>query len=165
MRKSEILKLTWDRVTLEQKVIILDPANTKTKTGRLVPICKELHEILSELPSRAVGGHVFTYEGQPVQDIKKSFMSACKEAGLPYGRKVRDGLTFHDIRHSFSTYLRKAGIAIPVRMQITGHETDERDRRYDRVDLEDMQQAIDSLELYLLNNDHLMTKPENEPLH
>lgn len=165
MRKSEILGLTWDRVNLEQRSIILDPVNTKTRRGRTIPICRELHETLSALSGREQGGFVFTYEGKPLGEVKKSFISACKAAGLPYGRKTRNGLTLHDMRHSFTTYLRKAGIAIPVRMKLTGHETGEMDRRYDKVDLGDLQKAMDSLEAYLGSNDHLTTNTQKATIH
>jgi hypothetical protein len=50
-------------------------------------------------------------------------------------------------------------------MKITGHETDEMGRRYERVDDSDMQKAIEALESYLLNNDRLTTKPEKETVH
>lgn len=84
---------------------------------------------------------------------------------LPYGRKTRGGLTLHDMRHSFTTYLRKAGISIPVRMKLTGHETGEMDRRYDKVDFGDLKHAVNSLESYLLSNDHLTTTTLKPTIH
>jgi len=44
---------------------------------------------------------------------------------------------------------------------MTGHETQKMDRRYDKVDLGDLQKAMDSLESYLSSNDHLTTMTEN----
>ena len=38
-------------------------------------------------------------------------MTACKATGIIYGRKSHDGFTFHDLRHTFDTNMRRAGVA------------------------------------------------------
>ena len=49
--------------------------------------------------------------GALASNFKRSLVSACKEARISYGRKVKGGFTFHDLRHAFNTYMRKAGVA------------------------------------------------------
>ncbi len=63
--------------------------------------------------------------------------NACKDAGVPYGRNVEKGITYHDLRHTYNTNMRKAGVPESVIMSITGHSTREMFDRYDTVDLED----------------------------
>ena len=147
MRKSEILKLTWDKVDLNQRVIHLEPGDTKDREARDVPICNELFEILRSMPNKiqraGESNIVFQYRGKPVDDIRKGLKKACKEAGIKYGRKVKGGFVFHDLRHTFNTNMRKAGVSETVIMKITGHSTREMFDRYNTVDFEDLKKASD----------------------
>ncbi|MEA3358557.1 MAG: tyrosine-type recombinase/integrase [Thermodesulfobacteriota bacterium] len=74
-----------------------------------------------------------------------------KKAGIPYGRSVEGGFVFHDLRHTFNTNMRKAGVPESVIMQITGHLIREMFDRYNTVDSRDTRQAIDQLQHYLQN--------------
>ena len=73
-------------------------------------------------------------------------MSACKKAGIQFGRKHPNGFTFHDLRHTFTTNMRKAGVSESVIMKITGHTTREMFDRYNAVDFTDIQTAICQLD-------------------
>ena len=77
-----------------------------------------------------------------MRDIRGGLTDACEKAGIPYGRFQKDGFIFHDLRHTFNTYMRKAGIAESVIMDITGHSTREMFDRYNTVDAEDAKIAI-----------------------
>ncbi len=152
MRRGEILKLTWGRVDLKQSIISLDTAGvdraktTKTKMPRRVPICPELHHYLTKLP-RKLHGRVFFNTHKA--GLRSAMHRACKAAGLKHGRNVPGGFIFHDLRHTFNTNARKAGVDPSVIMQITGHTTMEMFLRYNTVDIEDGKVAIDKLSDYL----------------
>jgi integrase len=77
-------------------------------------------------------------------------MTAADKAGIAYGRKVKDGFTFHDLRRTAKTNMRKAGIDRNVRNSILGHESKDMDNRYDIVDDDDLIKAIDQLEVFLV---------------
>jgi integrase len=49
--------------------------------------------------------HVFLYEGRPVSNAygKAAWRKACKRAGL-------EGLRFHDLRHTWASWLIQAGV-------------------------------------------------------
>jgi integrase len=49
------------------------------------------------------------------------------------GRNVNGGLTFHDLRHTFVTDMRKAGVPEKLIMKITGHSTREMFDRYNTI--------------------------------
>ena len=153
MRKGEILGLTWARVDLQRRVIRLEAAETKDHEARTVPICLELHSVLSKLPGRIHGAddddHVFQYRGAPVRDIRTGLKVACKGAGISYGRFEKGGFVFHDLRHTFNTNLRRAGVAESVIMSITGHSTREMFDRYNTIDGDDATAAAVALERYL----------------
>jgi integrase len=95
---------------------------------------------------------VFQYKGKPIKDIQDVLMRGCEEAGIPYGRKAKDGFTFHDLRHTFATLTRRAGISKNIIMVIMGHsDVNDMNMRYDRIDQSDLIKAIDRFERYLLN--------------
>lgn len=153
MRKAEILGLTWDTVDLKGRIIRLEAADTKDKESRTIPMCNKLYEILKTVPRAIHNNHVFLFKGQPFHDIRQSLRDACKAAGVTYGRSVKGGFVFHDLRHTFNTNMRKAGVAESVIMAITGHSTRAMFDRYNTIDLDDTQQAVDRLEVFLANVD------------
>lgn len=148
MRRGEILKLTWDKVDLVNRMIRLRPEDTKERSSKNVPISKTLRTILMQVPGRGGNGYVFRYKGSSISDIRTGFVEGCKETGIQYGRK--GGFVFHDLRHTAKTIARRAGVDKNVRMVIFGHSnSNDMDLRYDTVDEDDLIDAIDRVELYL----------------
>jgi integrase len=158
MRSREITSLTWDRVSLKDRTIQLDAKHTKDKEPRSIPICDDLYGILKGIPRAIHDDHVFLYRGYagkkpgvPVKNIRRSLANACQKAKIPYGRFTKDGFIYHDLRHGFNTYMRKAGVPESVIMEITGHSTREMFDRYNTVDAEDRKQAVKVFEGFLHN--------------
>ena len=93
----------------------------KTKNGkpRCIPISKPAWNILQVLCSdvtsdRFVFGNPTTKSH--VKDIKNGFRGACKKAGI-------QDLTFHDLRHTWSTRASECGVNETVRRDILGHSS------------------------------------------
>ena len=152
MRRGEILGLTWDRVDLKDRWIYLDAAHTKDQEPRRIPINSELLEILKSIPSRlAEAGedrHVFQFQGEPFKDMRDALKKACKAAKIEYGRFKREGFIFHDLRHTFTTNMRRAGVPEPEIMAITGHSSRSTFDRYNTVDEADLHRAMGRLEVF-----------------
>lgn len=154
MRKSEILKrLTWNKVSLKDRIIRLEAGDTKDNEPRVIPICDELYEILKTLPRGIHDNHVILYKGKPIKDIRTTLFNACEKAKIPYGRFVNNGFIFHDLRHTFNTYMRKAGVHESVIMQITGHATREMFDRYNTVDEDDAKEAVRKFQGFIASVD------------
>jgi integrase len=151
MRKNEILELRWDHVDLVNKFITLTPSDTKDDEKRKIPIPQPLQKILSSVPRAIHYNHVFLYRGKPVSDIRKGLVKACDKVGIAYGRYKKNGFVFHDLRHTFNTNMRKAGVPESVIMKITGHSTREMFDRYNTVDVDDAENASKKLEVFLAN--------------
>ncbi|MCX5842169.1 MAG: tyrosine-type recombinase/integrase [Deltaproteobacteria bacterium] len=95
--------------------------------------------------------------------MRTSLRRACRDAGIPYGRGIKDGFVFHDTRHCFNTNMRKSGVPESVIMKITGHSTREMFLRYDTVDATDTQKAVDQMEAHLKSVDQTVDQaPKNE---
>jgi len=80
---------------------------------------------------------VFLHQGQPFKSIKTGLIRVCRDASIDYGRFVKGGFVFHNLRHCLNTYVRKAGVAESVIMEITGHSTWIMFDRSKRIDLKD----------------------------
>ena len=139
-------------------MIHLEPEDTKDKERRNIPICDELYEMLVSLPNRIQktdnDNHVFQFNGKPVGDFRTGLKKACKKAGIKYGRFVKGGFIFHDLRHTFNTNMRKAGVQESVIMEVTGHSTREMFDRYNSIDEDDTRQAVDQMTAFLNSVDH-----------
>jgi len=115
MRKGEILNLKWDNIDLTHGFILL--STTKNGERREIPINQTLKDLFTNMPSRFRGGYVFCdAEGKPYQDIKRSFNTACRKAG------IKD-FHFHDLRHTFASHLVMAGVDITTVKELLGHKT------------------------------------------
>ncbi len=137
MREGEILNLKRDRLFLGERCIRLKQADTKERRKRYVPIVPALYEILKHMPPAVHAKHVFLYRGKQIKDIRYGFRTAVEKVGLTYGRDVENGYVFHDLRHTYVTMARKAGVPESVIMELTGHQTRSMFDRYNRVDVSD----------------------------
>jgi len=149
MRSHEVVSLIWPKVSLKDRIIQLEAKDTKDKEPRTIPICDDLYNILRVIPQAIHDDHVFLYRGRPVKNIRKSLANACDKAKIPYGRFIKDGFVYHDLRHSFNTHMRKAGIPESVIMDVTGHSTREMFDRYNTIDTEDRKRAINQFQAFL----------------
>jgi len=145
MRKRELLTLTWDKVNLNEGYIDLDYEDTKTREKRRIYFNEELASIFkktNKLRSIKHNSVFIRKNGNPVKSIRSAFELACKRAGI-------EDFVFHDLRHSFVTNMRKAGIDRTVIMEITGHKTGEMFFRYNTVDESDTREAMNQLSIFL----------------
>jgi integrase len=134
MRRGEILGLKWDFIKLDNRLIILPV--TKNNTVRVLPINDTPHRILSEMPEKS--GYVFG-NGKPITDVKHSFTSACRKAGITDFR-------FHDLRHTYASHLAMRGVHIRAPQQLLGHKTLAMTQRYSHLAPEQLQNAVKLLD-------------------
>lgn len=151
-RASELFNLTWDRVDLQKGCFSLEPEDTKNQEPRIIWIlCDEVKRIFERRTKlRHINhNHVFHYKNKPVRSIKRSFKRACEKAKISYGTKVKDGVTFHTLRHTFNDNMRKAGVDRTVIKDLTGHKSDAMFERYSHCDRDDAQLAYEKLMKFL----------------
>jgi len=140
MRKSEIKRLQWSQVDLDEGVIRLAPQDTKTGKARNVHLTKRAFEVI-KLQPRSLSGYVFInlLTGRPWKSFRDLFRNARDAAEMP---EVR----FHDLRRSFTTRARKKGIPESVVMRMTGHKTRAVFDRYNIVSDGDVRAAVSELD-------------------
>ena len=102
-------------IDLGQKTIYIIRAKGGHK--REVPINSVLYQALLFLREKTGDCYVFgNREGRPYGDITKSFKSALKRAGIKNFR-------FHDLRHTFASYLVMSGADLKTMQELLGHRS------------------------------------------
>lgn len=163
MRQGEILNLTWDKVNLQHSIphIRLEKNDTKEGREKIIPIATKIKYnplvFMKTTPRKLHDNHV--WRRATIKTICRNLKIACKHIGIPYGRKVKGGFTFHDLRHCFNTNMRRAGVDQLTIMTIMGHSPGRELKmtyRYSTFDLDDLGGAICKMEDYLIG----LTKDE-----
>ena len=149
-RKGEILSLKWDNVDLKHGFILLDI--TKNGDRREIPINDTLRHTLQGLTRRLDIPYVFhdAITGKPYQDVKRSFNTALRKAG------IKD-FHFHDLRHTFASHLVMAGVDITTVSRLLGHKSLTMTLRYSHLAPEHLSNAVNVLDS-TLNGSTISTK-------
>lgn len=166
LRLGDAAGLTWDKIDLDSNRITLIPSKTKRKKREVrIPIQTDLlvylkrvqtHEgkqdapVFETLAKIAVGAR----EGLS-QTFNKIMLAAEVSRGKPSriieeGEKKSAGNVvyergFHSLRHTFTSWLRNAGVSEEDRMALTGHTTRESHQGYSHADEEALSNAIAKL--------------------
>jgi integrase len=143
-RRGELLNLDWPDVDMHRREFTL--RHTKNGESRTVPMTPYVYRVFTELwqERRLDTQRVFLYKGQPIKDVKTAFYKACRRAGIT-------NLRLHDLRHTASTNLRRAGVDATTAMKIVGHKSERMHRRYNTVEPEDLRRAVSQLATYQAN--------------
>ena len=116
-----------------------------------------------QLPDRGQEDFVFTYATRPIKDLRDGLKRACEKAEISYGRFTEGGFIFHDLRRTFITNARKAGVTSNVTNRITGHSNrGNMNARYDQIDALDLLKAIDQIEDYLESVSQNVSQAQNQ---
>ena len=149
-RKGEALNLKWDDVDLKNGVIAIKA--TKTRYDRHIPISAPLEAVLNgiekyqiSLPASSEkhdfsagkdGLYVFNKNGAKIGDFKRSFHTACKNAGLK-------DLHIHDLRHVFASALTMNDVSLYKTGILLGHRTPNMTQRYAHLKPSELKKEIE----------------------
>jgi integrase len=136
MRRGEILNLTWGQVNLQERIITLEPENTKTQEGRIVPLSKEVLEMFQAMPKGLPMVRVFLYRGKPISTVTRGIAAACQRAGI-------EDFVFHDLRHTAINNWRLQGHDYFRIMAASGHKTMRVFKRYNTIQREELMKLVE----------------------
>jgi integrase len=150
MRKSEILTLKWGQI--RNGFIYL--VKTKTNERREIPVNNELASLFREIrEEQGYGGlidakreqelsskYVFSHGGgsKPMKDINAPWWAALRKAKI-------DNFHFHDLRHTFASYLVMRGATLKDVQELLGHKTANMTLRYAHLSQEHKRSAVNLL--------------------
>ncbi|HUX79477.1 MAG TPA: site-specific integrase [Alphaproteobacteria bacterium] len=124
-RYGELIKLRWDNIDWDRKVITLH--DTKNKERRLLPLMHYALELM-EAHNKArnmASDLVFPSPSNPMRpwNSRSSWLSALQKANIQNFR-------FHDLRHSCASYLAMNGASLAEIAEVLGHKTLQMVKRY-----------------------------------
>jgi integrase len=152
-RLGDVVSLTWASVDLAEGVLFYNQGKTGSRVE--VPIHSELEKHLLQIAGDNPSGFLCPSLGQVRisgrSGLSKLFAGLMAKAGLDQrqiqlskNRKFSQ-LSFHSLRHSFSSALANAGVSADVRMKLTGHKSIDVHQRYTHMQLEPLKKAIAAL--------------------
>lgn len=121
LRKRNLLCLSWSQCDFKTRTIRI-AQDTKNCEPIAIPMNDTVVETLQELKEKtAAFSYVFAHRngrnrGRPIMDVKNSFATACKEAGVKNFR-------WHDMRHTFASWLVMRGVSLAAVQKLLGHKT------------------------------------------
>ena len=140
---------------MQDKLIRLEEEDTKEGKRKTIPLADSVYRMLIKIPRPIYTDYVFLYHKRRIgRNFSTALKSVCKDVGILRGRDIKGGFIFHDLRHTFVTNMRKAGVSKSVRMSITGHAPKDIDDRYNTVDIDDQKKGVKTLEVFFQNSDH-----------
>jgi integrase len=158
-RKNEILQLRWVQVSLVDRIIRLEPGETKNDEARAIPLTESIFQVLAlqkDLRDLKFPGTPWVFfrheDGRRIKYFGKAWIEACKRAGLVTkgdDGKERAERLFHDLRRSGIRNLVRAGVPEKVVMLISGHKSRSVFERYNIVDERDLHWAAGKLDRYI----------------
>ncbi|MEO0301668.1 MAG: site-specific integrase [candidate division WOR-3 bacterium] len=141
MRRGEILNLKWRDIDFKERIITI--YDTKNKEKRYVPINDTTINTLLGIKTNSLSEYVF-----PGKDgkghisehyISHLFEKAVERAGIKDFR-------FHDLRHTFASYLVMNGVDLKTVQELLGHKTFNMTLRYSHLSPEHKKLAVEMLE-------------------
>jgi integrase len=122
LRSKEIFSLTKSMIDLDARTINLPASLTKAWKARTIPISARLEaELTAHFARHDLKKQDLVFLGQ--KDCKKAFKSLTEYCGIA-------DLTFHDLRHTATTWMDEAGVSNAAKMNIVGHSSERTHQRY-----------------------------------
>lgn len=134
LRLAKVLGLQWSHFEPDPRTtkfnpriphfIVLTDHKTvrQTKRPQAMPVSAALLKILHDAWKRYPSSeYVVRYQGRRVKSIHGGVKAAADAAGIPYGRAVEHGATFHTLRHTAATLLSLGGVDPLTLKDAMGH--------------------------------------------
>jgi integrase len=137
LRKSDLLRLKWSDVNLERGFLSYQEAKKRDQL-RFKYLNEDMINLLMKI---RVGQDGFIFhgpDGKPLKDIKRSFVTALRKAGI-------QGFHFHDLRHTSASHLLMRGASLKSVQEHLGHSTIAMTQRYSHLSQDFQKEQIQLL--------------------
>jgi integrase len=162
-RLGDIARLTWHNVDLQHSELRL----TTEKTGRIqtLPLASPLRRFIEEkLPAGDRPGaplfpriYATAEKHKYIGNLSNQFYGILVSAGLALkkshkstgkgrnAKREQNALSFHSLRHTATSLLKRAGVSDAVAMEFIGHDSKSVSRQYTHIDTATLKAAADKL--------------------
>lgn len=136
LRRSNIINMEWQQIDMQRRVAWVNPEDSKSNRAIGVALNDTACKVLRD----QIGNHhkwVFVHmkagirpDGSKTPSVRKmrvddqgSWNAACRRAGI-------EDFRFHDLRHTWASWLIQSGVPLSVLQEMGGWESIEMVRRY-----------------------------------
>ncbi|BBE52212.1 Putative prophage phiRv2 integrase [Ferriphaselus amnicola] len=142
LRQANVTKLEWSQVDVARHVAWIH--GDQAKAGK--PIHVTLNETAMSVLTKQIGKHsrwVFTFKGKPIQQVTtKAWYKSLTRAGI-------EDFRWHDLRHTWASWLAQSGVPLNVIQEMGAWESAEMVRRYAHLAPEQFSQHAKVVDLML----------------
>ena len=137
LRKSDLFNLKWPDVNLERGFLNYREHKKRDKLG-FKYLNEDMIGLLMEIP-KGESDYIFLGpDGKPLRDIKRSFHTALKKAGIKDFR-------WHDLRHTSASHLLMRGASMKAVQEHLGHATIAMTQRYSHLSRDFQREQVNLL--------------------
>lgn len=138
LRQNNVLNLKWEQVDLKKRIAWIYPDETKNSQALGVPLNQLALQILA-LRQRTTPFVFTNIKGQPVKAISnRVWKNGLKQAGIT-------NFKWHDLRHTWASWLIQQGTPIAVLKEMGGWESLEMVQKYAHLSSQHLQSHANSL--------------------
>jgi integrase len=162
LRLGDVARLQWSSIDLQKKMIALIPAKTARKKREvMIPIHPDLLAYLEQVtitedqPCAFVFPELAQLGIGSREGLSQTFVKIMSDAGVSRGKPSKEKAEgagrityergFHSLRHTFTTWLRTAGVSEEDRMSLTGHSTRDSHAKYSHANEDNLRNAVGKL--------------------
>jgi integrase len=156
MRKGELLPLRWNRIDFPQGSITLEAGDTKNGKKRTIPLNDDAIAALQRRKAVSTNEFVFSTEQGHLTDVKRSFATACRRAGI-------EDVTPHILRHTAASWMVIAGIPLYEVSKLLGHSSMAVTSRYAHLAPGNLRSAVDVLKSGIVSSETPGNTGHSEP--
>lgn len=128
LRRGEIFNLKWKNIDMVNNIITVE--KSKSHKVRHIPINDKLKNFLMEYKNKTGGSgndYVVTYRGEKIKSLHRGWKNFLMKSG------VKKYYRFHDLRHTFASYLVMNNVDITTVQKLLGHSDVQTTMRYSHI--------------------------------
>ncbi len=143
LRQDELLSLSWSRVNLLRKTIIIQ--ETKNGKPKMLPLNETALDVInhrSKIRSIRNDFVFFTQNGKKIHpnNLRASFYIVTGKVGIV-------NFKWHDLRHTFATRLAQAGVDLYKISKLLGHKDIKMTQRYSHHCPDSLRDGVEILDI------------------
>ncbi|HEY0906849.1 MAG TPA: site-specific integrase, partial [Methylophilus sp.] len=151
LRQSNIIKMEWSQIDLENHFAYVNAGDFKNRKAHGIPLNDAALQVL-QCQFKRHHTRVFTYKGEPFSSANTAaWKKALKRAGI-------ENFRWHDLRHTWATWLRKAGTPTHELQRLGGWKTLAMVERYAHIQPDDLEYAASRLNAVFVGYDLVTPK-------
>jgi len=143
-RRANLCAMRWDEVYLDEAVWRIPMTkNGEPQNATLSPWALEVLRARREV---ATGEFVFPGTGATghIVEPKYAVSRVMERAQIPYGRKIQNGVTLHDLRRTNGSWQAIIGSSLPIIGKSLNHKSQQATAIYARLDIDPVRRSVNA---------------------